>query len=185
MVIKLGFILALASLVSSCANPYYSVATKDGRRQDYRIISVRDSSLVLLRQGEELTPEGIQAFGKIVPFDSIEGIHRESSLGIEETLIGTFTGFFVGGLIGAASYSPPATKPSSLEPGFESGGIVDLGGIKAFGTGAAIGFLGGGLTGFLLRPPEKDLYPIPGHYGELIQASRYPHDEPEWLRQMR
>ena len=158
--------LLLTFFICSCRSPFFSVATKNGGRADYQIVSVRDSSLVLLPRSLELSPEAIRASATVIPFDSIEDVKRLTSSGIGEIVLGGFVGGFSALMFGVSSdHSTVSTNGAS--------------------TGVVAWSVAGGLIGWLLKGQEQDMFPAKTHTGELRAASYYGSEEPAWLQQIR
>ena len=166
----------LSALFSSCGNNYLthgseiSVRTKNGEQKDYKLLSVRDSSLVVIDAKEDIA---IPAFShaEVIRNDSIYKIYRTGTPGASQYFLGGAAGFGIGALVGTV-FNP---QPQS--------------GIKTFTremNAGAIGMVCGMIISAFIPPNDKQLHPIYKKDKEFLRSiSRFPGGEPEMLKLVR
>jgi hypothetical protein len=154
-----SIMIFLAFNVVSCASKQYLIATDNKVVSDYRVIEVRDSSLLVIpwKYNYELRPEIIRENSEVIPFNSITKIERASSSGVQETISGFFLGIPTGFFAGVS-----LTK-------------VDHGNLSGPINGMFIGALSGAIIGYLLHPHEKNMIPISDHLNEIRLDAKYSH----------
>src|SRR5689334_12736080 len=90
MKIKLWLLLLVVLGAQSCSSVRYSAQTKSDVIKDMRILSVRDSSLVVLpgSYSDDITTSMIQQNARVIPLDSVVSLHRFGSIGLFEGIVG-------------------------------------------------------------------------------------------------
>ena len=166
-------LVLLATAASSCAPSNYTVQTKAGAIDEYRIVSVRDNEVIVLpwKYRGEATPETIREYAKVIPADSLVMLRRPGSSGLGEFFLGALIGVFAGEAVGAGTYSAFTHYPDGW--GTFGAGFI----------GGTIGFVSGGVTGAILSPKAKNMLPVSLHLEELRASAIY-EEEPDWLKQI-
>jgi hypothetical protein len=163
-------------MLASCTSNIYKITTHSERESGYRILSVRDSSLVVfpLRYSEEVTPKLIGQYARAIPFDSLTELRREASSGVGEILLGMLGGSLVGASIGAVTYT---------HSGNEFGTFLNA--VTSISSGGLIGLIVGGIIGYFLHPGEKDMLPPSQHLKDLRDAEYYRWGEPPEIEKIK
>jgi hypothetical protein len=175
---RIVFSLFLAALLSSCGANYLSggneisVRMKSGAQNDYKLLSVRDSSLVVMDAKEDAQLENSFSHAESIRFDSIYKVYRGYSNSTSR-LIG-------GGLLAVSGIwlGISASTPEKKETG--------IGAMANLGQGIVIAVFG--ITGIVMFAGSSDLqlHPIYAKDKEILrQISAYPNGEPEMLKLVR
>jgi hypothetical protein len=149
---------------------------KDGREANGELLSVRDSAMILCTENsateEELTKLSYPIL--LFPNNKIQRLTIEgSNLVLEGVIAGQLVGGLIGILVTTSSKESRGYKGLAVAAGMIGGGLP--------------GMLVGGITGHELSKEEYILQDIPPDYNWLIlkPLSRYPDEEPDYLKAIR
>ncbi len=178
----------------SCSNNYLSGGNEisirkiDGSNYNYKLLSVRDSSLIVIDAKDDALLENSYSHAQIIVFDSIYQIYREPYHLIKNETVGRVIAGAVGAGLGAGSYFILTRKNRSQGLGMASDFGLDI-------IGVTIGFFGVAIIFKALFPsfpfnnliirtvPNKELHPkIEEDKEFLTKISLYPNAEPEMLK---
>ena len=149
---------------------------KDGTKTNGELLSVRDSAMILCTENsateEELTKLSYPIL--LFPNNKIQRLTIEgSNLVLEGVIAGQLVGGLIGILVTTSSKESRGYKGLAVAAGMIGGGLP--------------GMLVGGITGHELSKEEYILQDIPPDYNWLIlkPLSRYPDEEPDYLKAIR
>jgi len=142
-----------------------SLLLRDGTETYGELLSIRDSTMTMCKE-YSVTEEELARFTypiSIIINNEIQELTIEGSSYVWTGMVG---GNLVGGLIGILVAEE---------------GLAIIAGIV---VGGALGIIAGGITGYALSTEEYILQEIPSDYNWSIlkPLSRYPDEEPEYLR---
>ena len=153
MILQNAFLLLLAALMTGCSTTSYTVGTRSSAPAKYVILSVRDSSLIVLPEEYqyELTPEVLREYGRKIPIDSITLLRKQTSP--NALALGVLTGMTIGG---ATAYQLAGhSVGQNSDPGQRA--LV----------GSFIGMIPGAILGLAASKDEKTMMPPQNHLGEI------------------
>ncbi len=189
-------LLLIASILSSCSNNYLSGGNEifirkiDGSNYNYKLLSVRDSSLVVIDAKNDAPLENSYSHAEIIRFDSIYKVYRAGKRTESQYIIAATAGF-IGGALSGESLAPPATAiPPPIIPAGSFYEVPTQYDYSKTYIDAAIGAVAGAAVGYFLAriipPNEKQLHPIILQDKDFLrQISKYPDIEPPELQKIK
>lgn len=176
---KFWLFTLLVLFLSGCSNNYtsggngISIRMKSGARNDYKLLFVRDNSLVVMDAKDDAN-ENSFTHAEVIGFDSIYKVYRSNPQRSTYSIIGSS---LLGGAIAGI-----AAMGFGLQHQHENlKGLDDM--------FAGMGFAAIGITGLSMLVSglnNLQLHPIYPKDKELLrEISSYPHGEPEMLKLVR
>ncbi len=176
---KIFFLIVISLLLSSCsigfsgAHPdknVISLRMKNGDRGNYRLLSVRDSSLVVFPTDEMYDESTSISHALVIQDDSITKITTAGPSPLIPTIIGAAVGTVAGVVASQVIPHPSACETCPKSPIFA--GYLILSGV-----------VGGAAVGYLITPQYSHYDPADRNdIYSLRKISRYPNGEPEMLK---
>jgi hypothetical protein len=155
---------------------------RNGREVEGKLVSVRDSSVLIDVEDEDVPPGlSTQIRGILAIKDTM--ISRFALEGSSHVLLGMGLGFLGGSLVGAAGGEAVA---SSEKDEFSRELAATLGAGIYASIGMVAGTLVGGLIGAAASQPDIEVSPsAPAERSALKKLARYPDQEPEFLQEVK
>ena len=189
---KILLLFFLSAILAGCGNNYtsggngISIRMKSGTQNSYHLLSVRDSSLVVMDASDDAKGSSF-THAVVIRFDSIDKIYhdtdKEAGQYVGGSAAGLALGFTVGIFLGQPAYETYFVYNTNGDERGTYQSRIRTQFIMTVVASSIVGILLGILVVSLLPSPHAELNPTQSeHLKYLRLISVYPNGEPELLK---